>query len=200
MSKKLIFATRNAHKVSEVQSLLKRFGDFSVYTLDHCNVKGDAVESAHTLEGNAEIKAHYTLRALGRARRYENFMVFADDSGLEIEALQGAPGVRSARYSGGGTQANIDLVLSQMEGVENRTACFRTAICLIDLDGQEHLFEGRVDGTILTERRGCDGFGYDPIFQPVGYSLSFAELSMERKNMISHRSLAVGAMATYLLV
>lgn len=193
--KQLVFATNNAHKVSEVVAALGG-GDFSICTLEQCGIFEDIPEIEPTLEGNAQLKARFVaqrLRAMGN-----NAMVFADDTGLEITALDGAPGVLSARYSGGGAEQNIDLVLANMAGIEDRSAAFRTVICLIGAGGREVLFEGRVDGVILTERHGDEGFGYDPIFRPEGYALSFAEMPLQRKNFISHRGRAVASMVSHL--
>lgn len=194
--KELVFATNNAHKVSEVIAALEG-GDFSVRTLSECGIDEDIPETEPTLEGNAQLKARFVaerLRQMGRTT-----IVFADDTGLEINALNGEPGVRSARYSGGGAKENMELVLQKMEGIKDRSASFRTVICMIEADGTEELFEGSVDGVILTEQQGTDGFGYDPIFRPQGYAMSFAEMPLERKNFISHRGRAVTAMANYLL-
>lgn len=194
--RELVFATNNAHKVSEVIAALKG-GDFLIRTLAECGINEDIPETEPTLEGNAQLKAQFVaqrLREMGRTA-----MVFADDTGLEINALNGEPGVRSARYSGGGSKENMELVLKNMAGIKDRSASFRTVICLIEADGSEELFEGCVDGVILTEQHGKDGFGYDPIFRPQGYAMSFAEMPLERKNFISHRGQAVAAMARYLL-
>lgn len=193
--RELVFATNNKHKISEVVAALKG-GDFLVRTLADCGIDDEIAETADTLEGNAELKARFVaekLREMGRS-----VAVFADDTGLEIEALGGEPGVRSARYSGKGPAGNIKLVLSKMAGETNRAASFRTVICLITEDGETQFFEGCVDGFILTERHGRRGFGYDPIFRPQGYALSFGEMPSERKTFISHRGLAVTAMADFL--
>ena len=155
-----------------------------------CNA--DIPETADTLEGNARQKAQYI---------YNNYGMdcFADDTGLEVEALNGAPGVFSARYAGDGhdSEANMQKLLQELEGKENRKAQFRTAICLI-MEGQEYLFEGIVKGKIIEEKRGGAGFGYDPVFVPEGYDLTFAELGNDIKNTISHRARAVEKLCTFL--
>ena len=155
-----------------------------------CNA--DIPETADTLEGNARQKAQYI---------YNNYGMdcFADDTGLEVEALNGAPGVFSARYAGDGhdSEANMQKLLQELEGKENRKAQFRTAICLI-MEGQEYLFEGIVKGKIIEEKRGGSGFGYDPVFVPEGYDLTFAELGNDIKNTISHRARAVEKLCTFL--
>ena len=188
--KKLIFATNNAHKLSEVQAVL---GDaFTLVTLRECGITEDIPETAATLEGNALQKARYIYEKTGAD-------CFADDTGLEVDALNGAPGVHSARYATDGHDfaANNRLLLKNLEGVENRSAHFRTVIALI-LDGKEYLFEGRVEGRIATEESGCEGFGYDPLFVPSGEIISFAQMSAEAKNAISHRGRAVAELVKFL--
>lgn len=188
---KLIFATNNAHKLSEVQAML---GDaFQIVTLRECGITEDIPEDEPTLEGNAAQKARYIFRKTG-------CNCFADDTGLEVEALNGAPGVHSARYATDGHdfQANNILLLKNMEGQQNRKADFRTAICLI-LDGKEYMFEGRVDGTIALSESGSEGFGYDPLFIPEGSDKTFAQMSAQEKNGISHRGRAVGKLVDFLL-
>lgn len=186
----LVFATNNPHKVDEVRNKLS--GLFEIRTLSEIGCVEDIPETSDTLQGNAAQKSHYL---------HDRFHCdcFADDTGLEVEALNGAPGVYSARYAGPGkdSEANIDKLLSELEGKENRCARFRTVISLI-LNGQEHFFEGIVSGTILTERHGSNGFGYDPVFQPDGYDCSFAELSMDEKNKISHRGRATEKLIQFL--
>ncbi len=186
----LVFATNNPHKVDEVRNKLS--GLFEIRTLSEIGCVEDIPETSDTLQGNAAQKSHYL---------HDRFHCdcFADDTGLEVEALNGAPGVYSARYAGPGkdSEANIDKLLSELEGKENRRARFRTVISLI-LNGQEHFFEGIVSGTILTERHGSNGFGYDPVFQPDGYDRSFAELSMDEKNKISHRGRATEKLIQFL--
>ncbi|RRN77485.1 RdgB/HAM1 family non-canonical purine NTP pyrophosphatase, partial [Pseudoxanthomonas sp. SGD-10] len=149
------------------------------------------VEDGETLDENASIKSNYVFKKYGKN-------CFGDDTGLEIEALNNEPGVYSARYAGGrDSEKNIDLVLERLRGIEKRNARFRTVISLI-LDGQEILFEGIVNGTITSERRGNAGFGYDPIFIPDGYDRTFAEMSLEEKNQISHRAKAMEKLLVYL--
>ena len=179
----LIFATQNKHKLEEGNHLLNDF--FNVIGLHDVGFGDDIPEDEPTLEGNARFKARYIYNKL-----HKN--VFADDTGLEIEALNGEPGVISARYAGEGKnpEDNIQLVLKKLHGVENRRAQFRTVICLI-FNHQEFLFEGVVKGTLLTEKNGISGFGYDPIFKPDGYEDTFAQMPMELKNKISHRGLAM---------
>ena len=188
--KKLIFATNNTHKLSEVQAVL---GDvFTLVTLRECGIVEDIPETAETLEGNALQKARYIYEKLGAD-------CFADDTGLEVDALNGAPGVHSARYATDGHDfaANNRLLLKNLEGVDNRAAHFRTVIALI-LDGKEYLFEGRVDGTIALEESGCEGFGYDPLFVPSGEIITFAQMSADAKNAISHRGRAVAKLVEFL--
>ena len=178
--RKFVFATNNRHKLDEVSDILGEKIDLLSLKAIHCDV--DIPETGSTLEENALIKARYI---------YEHYQVdcFADDTGLEVEALGGAPGVYSARYAGGNghdSEANMQKLLRELNGVENRKAQFRTVFALI-INGKEHLFEGIVKGTISKERRGQSGFGYDPIFVPEGYTQSFAELGNDIKNKISHR-------------
>ncbi len=188
---KLVFATNNAHKLEEVSAML---GDtFELLSLNDINCHADIPETADTLEGNARLKASFV---------YQNYGLncFADDTGLEVEALGGAPGVYSARYAGGeghDSEANMRKLLAELEGKDNRKARFRTAISLI-LDGKEYLFEGIVNGEITTEKRGDSGFGYDPVFRPDGYEQTFAELGHEIKNQISHRARAVQKLCEFL--
>ena len=187
---KIVFATNNAHKLREVQQTV---GDkFEIVSLRECGVVEDIPENEPTLEGNALAKARYIYSRTGLS-------CFADDTGLEVDALGGEPGVRSARYATDGhdDEANKRLLLERMAGKENRGAQFRTAMALI-LDGEEYLFEGVVRGEILTQECGNGGFGYDPLFAPEGHSESFAEMSAEEKNAISHRGRAVRKLAEYL--
>ena len=187
---KIVFATNNAHKLREVQQTV---GDkFEIVSLRECGVVEDIPENEPTLEGNALAKARYIYSRTGLS-------CFADDTGLEVDALGGEPGVRSARYATDGhdDEANKRLLLERMEGKENRGAQFRTAMALI-LDGEEYLFEGVVRGEILTLECGNGGFGYDPLFAPEGHSESFAEMSAEEKNAISHRGRAVRKLAEFL--
>ena len=187
---KIVFATNNAHKLREVQQTV---GDkFEIVSLRECGVVEDIPENEPTLEGNALAKARYIYSRTGLS-------CFADDTGLEVDALGGEPGVRSARYATDGhdDEANKRLLLERMEGKENRGAQFRTAMALI-IDGEEYLFEGVVRGEILTQECGDGGFGYDPLFAPEGRSESFAEMSAEEKNAISHRGRAVRKLAEFL--
>lgn len=189
--KRLVFATNNAHKLEEVSAIL---GDkIELLSLKDIDCHTDIPETADTLEGNALLKSSYI---------FDNYHLncFADDTGLEVEALHGAPGVYSARYAEGeghDAQANMLKLLREMEGKENRKAQFRTAISLI-LDGKQYLFEGVIKGEIIKEKRGNSGFGYDPIFVPEGYSQTFAELGNDIKNKISHRALAVNKLCDFL--
>ena len=188
--RKLIFATNNAHKLGEVQALL---GDaFTLVTLRECGITEDIPETADTLEGNALQKARYVYEKTG-------LDCFADDTGLEVDALGGAPGVHSARYATDGHDfaANNRLLLKNLEGITDRTARFRTVIALI-LDGVEYTFEGRVDGTIATAESGSEGFGYDPLFVPSGEIITFAQMSAKAKNAISHRGRAVAKLVNFL--
>lgn len=189
--RKLVFATNNAHKLEEIRAIL---GDkVEVLSLKDIQCDVDIPETADTLEGNAVLKAEYIYRHYG-------LDCFADDTGLEVEALNGAPGVYSARYARGeghDSEANMRKLLAEIEGKTNRKAQFRTAICLIE-GGAEHLFEGVVKGEIIEEKRGASGFGYDPVFMPEGYTETFAEMGSEEKNRISHRARAVQALCAYL--
>lgn len=191
MKRKLVFATNNAHKLEEVAAIL---GDqVELLSLNDIGCQADIPETAETLEGNALLKSSYI---------YKNYHLdcFADDTGLEVEALNGAPGVYSARYAGGeghDAQANMRKLLHELDGKENRKAQFRTAISLI-LDGKEYLFEGVIKGEIIKEKRGDSGFGYDPVFMPEGYDRTFAELGNDIKNQISHRALAVQKLCEFL--
>lgn len=187
---KLVFATNNQYKVDEVQKMLP--ASIQLMTLLQVGIHEDIPEDYPTLEGNALQKARYIFEKYG-------YSCFADDTGLEVAALNNEPGVYSARYAGEqkNSEDNIDLVLKRLGNESNRSACFRTVMALI-IDGEEHLFEGRVDGDILMERHGNGGFGYDPIFMPTGYHVSFAEMPMEEKNVISHRGRAVARLVEYL--
>lgn len=185
---KLVFATNNAHKLDEVRQILGPA--FEVISLAETGCHDDIPETADTLEGNALQKAHWIKDRYG-------LDCFADDTGLEVTALGGAPGVHSARYAGNhDSEANIDRLLHELENKSDRSAQFRTVVALL-LDGKELLFEGTVKGEILKERRGTGGFGYDSVFMPEGTGLSFAEMGPE-KNSISHRARAVGKLAEYL--
>ena len=187
---KIIFATNNAHKLSEVQAVL---GDgFTLVTPRECGITEEIPEEQDTLEGNASQKSHYIHDRTG-------LDCFADDAGLEVAALGGAPGVHSARYATDGHDfaANNRLLLRNLEGVADRRARFRTVISLI-LNGEEHLFEGVVEGRIIDHEAGHEGFGFDPLFVPDGCERTFAEMSPEEKNAISHRGRAVRKLAEYL--
>ena len=188
--RKLIFATNNAHKLDEVRQVVGE--KFEIVSLRECGIVEDIPENEPTLEGNALAKARYIYERTG-------FNCFADDTGLEVDALNGEPGVRSARYATDGhdDEANKRLLLERMQGVENRAAQFRTAVALI-LDGKEYLFEGIVRGDIACEEHGEGGFGYDPLFFPEGGEKTFAEMSAEAKNEISHRGRAVRKLAEFL--
>lgn len=187
---KLIFATNNSNKAIEIQAKVP--DGLDIKTLKDEGITEDIPETGTTLQQNAMIKTAYLVE-----RGYE--LCFADDTGLEIESLDGEPGVYSARYAGieKDSEANMDLVLEKLKNIKNRKACFRTVISLY-WKGKYHQFEGRVDGEILPERAGDEGFGYDPIFRPEGYDLSFAQMSMEQKNRISHRALAVEKMIDFI--
>ena len=174
---KLVFATHNHNKAKEIQALVPE--GITIVTLDDLQCNEDIPETAPTLEGNAIQKAEYIVNQF-------NLNVFADDTGLEIEALNGEPGVISARYAGEqrDSNQNMDLVLKKLNGIENRNAQFRTAIALY-WEGEMHLFEGIVKGTMRTEKSGEEGFGYDPIFQPENCGKTFAEMSLDEKNKMS---------------
>lgn len=188
--KEIIFASGNEHKIAEVSSMLGTV--YVVRGLKEVGILEEIPETAPTLEGNASIKSHYLFDRLGCD-------CFSDDTGLEVEALGGAPGVVSARYAGEGknSEENMALLLKNMEGITNRKARFRTVVSLIK-NGTEHFFEGEVTGTIRTQKSGCEGFGYDPIFEPDGYSTTFAEMSMEEKNELSHRARAIQKLVNFL--
>ncbi len=187
---KLLFATNNAHKLSEVRAVLGE--GFVLTTPREAGVTEEIPEDQPTLEGNALQKARYLHARTG-------LDCFADDTGLEVEALGGAPGVHSARYASDGHDfaANNRLLLRNLDGTGNRRARFRTVIALI-LDGEEHLFEGVVHGHIAHEESGSGGFGYDPLFIPDGETVTFAEMSAEAKNAVSHRGRAVRKFADFL--
>ena len=188
---RIIMATNNAHKLDEVRHILGE--EYSVLGLADIGFNEDLAETSATLEGNALQKARYVHDRCG-------LDCFADDTGLMVDALNGEPGVYSARYAGEhcSFDDNINLLLDNMEGKTNRNARFETVICLIE-DGKARYFEGKCEGCILTERYGRGGFGYDPIFMPKGYGESFAELSTEEKNKISHRGKATAELIKYLL-
>ncbi|RKE03211.1 non-canonical purine NTP diphosphatase [Marinifilum flexuosum] len=188
---KLIFATNNLNKLKELQQLLGE--KVELLSLKDINCNDEIPEDYETLEENATQKAEYIYK------KY-NVNCFADDTGLEIKSLNNEPGVYSARYAGvdKDAKANMKKVLTKLEGIEDRSARFRTVISLF-LNDKEYQFEGIVDGNILESERGKDGFGYDPIFEPKGYKVSFAEMEMSEKNKISHRGLAVQKLVQFLL-
>lgn len=186
----LVFATNNQHKLREVQELLGNH--FKVLSLSEIGINADIPEDFDTLQENALQKAQYIYNRTGHS-------CFADDTGLEVDALNGEPGVFSARYAGESKSSkdNIKKLLANLEGVKNRKARFRTVIALI-FDKQEYLFEGEVWGTIIETEQGSDGFGYDPVFLPDGYDNTFAQMPLELKNRISHRGIAVSKLITFL--
>lgn len=187
---KLLFATNNAHKLAEVQAVLGP--EYELVTPRDCGVTEEIPETQPTLEGNALQKARYLRERTG-------LDCFADDTGLEVVALDGAPGVRSARYATDGHDfaANNRLLLANLRGAADRRARFRTVVALLR-SGEEHLFEGIVEGRIIECERGCEGFGYDPLFVPDGFDRTFAEMSADEKNAVSHRARAVRRLADYL--
>ena len=191
---KIVFATNNAHKLEEIRQILSGEG-IEILSLGDIGCHDDIPETADTLEGNALQKAKYI---------YDKYHMscFADDTGLEVDALGGAPGVYSARYAGGAghdSEANMAKLLCEMRPFTDRKAAFRTVICLILENAlQPVTFEGKVTGEITTERHGAEGFGYDPVFRPEGYTETFAEMGGEVKNRISHRARAVARLAEYL--
>ncbi len=188
--KKFVFATNNSHKLEEVNAIID--DKIELLSLNDINCHTDIPETADTLEGNALIKAKFV---------YDNYHkdCFGDDTGLEVEALNGEPGVYSARYAGDGhdSEANIKKLLHNLEGVTNRKARFRTVFALI-ADGKEHYFEGIINGEIIKIRKGTAGFGYDSIFVPEGYTQTFAEMGNEVKNKISHRAIATQKLCKFL--
>ncbi|MBR3114721.1 MAG: non-canonical purine NTP diphosphatase [Bacteroidaceae bacterium] len=187
---KIVFATNNEHKLREIRAIIH--DGTEVLSLADIGCHADIPETADTLEGNALIKAHFVYDNYG-------YDCFADDTGLEVEALDGAPGVHTARYAGDDqdSQANMRKLLQEMKGKDNRNARFRTAIALIQ-GGEEHLFSGEVRGTITTEPLGNKGFGYDPVFIPEDTGLTFAQLGEDVKNHISHRARAVAKLTEFL--
>jgi XTP/dITP diphosphohydrolase len=187
---KLIFATHNSNKAFEIQNLLP--SNFHVLTLDDIDLNEEIPEKEPTIEGNSLFKAQFVFN------KY-NLNCFADDTGLEIDALKGRPGVHSARYAGEerNSDANMNRVLDELTGVENRNARFKTIITLF-INGKQHIFEGIVNGQIISEKRGNNGFGYDPIFIPENETLTFAEMSLSEKNKFSHRARALEKMISFL--
>jgi XTP/dITP diphosphohydrolase len=188
--KKLVFATNNAHKLRELNEILS--DEFELLSLNDIGCSDDIPETGETLEANAAQKSFYIWNKYG-------VNCFADDTGLEIEALNNEPGVYSARYAGDekSAEANVEKVLMKLKGINNRKARFRCVISLI-IDGKEYQFEGIVNGRIIEEKRGTTGFGYDPIFVPDGFQHSFAEMAPEEKNSISHRGNAVEKLVKFL--
>lgn len=186
--KDLVFATHNKKKAEEVRALLA--DQYNILTLDDIGCLDDIPETGSSFAENASLKSGYVA---------SNFKMdcFADDSGLEVEALNNEPGIYSARYSGGDDVANYNLVLAKLKGKEDRRARFRTVISLLQ-DGNEYFFEGELPGVIRETPIGSNGFGYDPVFQPDGYEISLAEMTMEQKNSISHRAMAMKKLINFL--
>ena len=187
---KLVFATNNLHKLKEVQEMLSN--SIELLSLKDIGCFEDIEETESTLEGNAKLKADYITEKYG-------FDCFADDTGLEVEALDGKPGVYSARYAGehGNAEKNMEKLLIELQNKSNRKAKFRTIIAL-NITNKQYLFEGICDGEILNEKTGVKGFGYDPIFKPSNASCSFAEMNSEEKNIISHRGIAIQKLVQFL--
>ena len=187
---KLVFATNNLHKLKEVQEMLSN--SIEVLSLKYIGCFEDVEETESTLEGNAKLKADYITEKYG-------FDCFADDTGLEVEAIDGKPGVYSARYAGahGNAEKNMEKLLNELQNKSNRKAKFRTIIAL-NLRNKQYLFEGICEGEILNEKTGVKGFGYDPIFKPSSASCSFAEMNSEEKNIISHRGIAIQKLVKFL--
>lgn len=186
----LVFATHNKNKMKEIKALLPHY--INLLSLDDIGCNEEIPETSDTIEGNAVLKAEYVKHRYG-------YDVFADDTGLEVEALAGAPGVFSARYAGEAKsdQANMQKLLREMENKDNRSARFKTVIAL-NLNDQQNLFVGTCQGTIIDEARGNEGFGYDPIFQPEGHHKTFAEMSLSEKSELSHRAKALRGLISYL--
>ena len=186
----LVFATNNAGKLAEVQQMLPE--TIQLLSLKDINCFDDIEETATTLEGNAQIKANYITEKYG-------YNCFADDTGLEVEVLNNEPGVYSARYAGEPANAenNMQKLLQELETKSNRDAQFRTSICL-NLNGKQFLFDGICKGEILTQKHGEKGFGYDPVFKPENHEISFAQMTAEEKNKISHRGLAIQKLVSFL--
>ena len=186
----LVFASNNKNKIKEIQLLVS--DTIQILSLEEIGCTEDIPETADTIEGNAILKANYVTEKFG-------FNCFADDSGLEVDALNGEPGVFSARYAGEpkNDENNIDKLLANLKEIENKKANFKTVICL-NLNGEQQLFTGIINGQIIAERVGTNGFGYDPIFVADGYQKTFAELTLEEKSNISHRGIAVKQLITFL--
>jgi len=185
----LVFATNNKHKLLEIKTLLP---NYKIISLAEINCFDDIPETKNTLQGNAILKANYITKKFG-------FNCFADDTGLEVEALNNEPGVYSARYAGkdGNSEKNMEKLLVNLTNKKNRKAQFRTVVAL-NLDGEQYLFEGICKGSILEKKQGESGFGYDPIFQPLGFKKSFAEMSLKEKGKISHRGQAIKKLVEFL--
>lgn len=188
--KKLVFATNNKHKLSEVRAILE--GKYEILSLSEIGCYDEIPETSDTIEGNAFIKASWVFKKYG-------YDCFADDTGLEVEALNGEPGVYSARYAGAKASFadNNNKLIKALQGKSNRNAAFRTIICLI-LNNEIHNFEGKVEGKISDKLVGFEGFGYDPIFVPNGYETTYSEMGIELKNKISHRALATQKLIKFL--
>jgi XTP/dITP diphosphohydrolase len=188
--KKIVFATNNAHKLEELRNILS--GKYQVLGLSDIGFHDDIPETGDTLAENATIKSQHIFKRF-------HIDCFSDDTGLEVDALDGQPGVYSARYAGENStyEQNVDKLLLELKDSENRTACFKTVVSLI-LDGTEYQFEGKVKGTITKEKHGTKGFGYDPVFLPDGYDKTYAEMPAELKNKISHRAKAVSGLVAFL--
>lgn len=186
----IIFATHNQNKAQEIRALLPQF---EIHSLADIGFLKEIPETGDTLKKNALIKAMTIFEATGKS-------CFADDTGLEVDALNGAPGVYSARYAGEDAHAenNMAKLLVELKNQENRTAAFKTVIAYIDQEGQAHYFEGTVEGEILSQKMGEKGFGYDPLFRPIGYEQSFAQMTPIQKNEISHRARAVSLFVRFL--
>lgn len=187
---KIVFASNNKNKIKEIQQLVP--SEIQIVSLEDIGCNIDIPETADTIEGNAILKADYITK-------HYNYPCFADDSGLEVDALNGAPGVYSARYAGEpkDDDKNIEKLLAALKNKINRKANFKTVIC-VNVNGEQHLFTGIINGEIISEKRGTNGFGYDPIFVAEGYHKTFAELTMEEKSDISHRGKAVKQLVEFL--
>ena len=188
--KKIVFATNNLHKLSEARHILK--DRYEVLGLADIGITEDIPETGKTLSENASLKSWYVFQRTG-------LDCFSDDTGLEVDALDGRPGVFSARYAGeeGDAEKNLEKLLKELEETEDRTARFKTVVSLI-MDGVEYKFEGSVEGKIIRQKRGEGGFGYDPVFVPLGYDQTFAEMPANLKNSISHRAIAIGKLMAFL--
>jgi len=190
---KLVFATNNSHKIEEVKSILSGCREIEILSLSDIGCHEDIPEDHDTFAGNALQKAHFVHERFG-------LDCFADDTGLEVNALEGEPGVKTARYAGDNhdSNANMEKLLGKLNGIMDRSARFRTVIALI-LNGKEYLFEGIVNGTIALNKSGTAGFGYDPVFIPEGYNRTFSDLDMIIKNTISHRAKAIAELKNFLI-